>query len=200
MESVVLINGTTTITTMMMQVADSFLATAEASDYESWGLLVSGTVRTGAGTSSGTPSSSSGLSVAAQAGIGVGVGVCAIALILAILIFRRRRRSMKEAHPETDNAFVKAELPGVGLPRPEKDGTEGLQEADTVSKPPEADASNVVAELETDWTGWEAPALLEIELSRDAADAERLASNQPQQRSMMRNNIQETPVESTGGS
>lgn len=95
------------------------------------------------------------------------------------------------------DAYAKAELPGEGRPRMEKDGTAGIQEVDAVSKPPEVDASNGVAELETDWTGWEAPALLEVDLSRDASEAERLAANQPPQQSLMRNSIQQTPVEAT---
>lgn len=75
------------------------------------------------------------------------------------------------------------------------DETAAMREADGYSKPPEMDNTNFRAELESDWMGWEAPALLEVELSRDMEGEREI---QPEQRSMMRNSILRTPVEMVG--
>lgn len=107
-----------------------------------------------------------------------------------------RRRSLSlQRETRADNAYAKAELLGDGRPRLKKDDTAEIQKIDAVFRPLEAGVFNGVAEPETDWTGWEAPALLEGELSKDASETECFAANQPQQRSLMtRNSIQQTPV------
>lgn len=63
----------------------------------------------------------------------------------------------------------KPELPGEGIHR-EMHGEAAVVEAGGDSRPGEV-GDTIRAELETDWTGWEAPALLEVELSRPRNDA-----------------------------
>lgn len=86
------------------------------------------------------------------------------AAIVAGLLIRRRRRK-RSLHDASFDIGQKAELPGEGKVLPEMSHEGAVHEAHDSSKPPEA-GNTVRAELETDWTGWEVPALLEVDLSR----------------------------------
>jgi hypothetical protein len=125
----------------------------------------------------GTKNVRSGLSTGAKAGIvSAAVIITAIVVVTCLLLFRRRGKKQEIIQPTTHEYF-KAELSGEGIPHTELDGSAYVREADGFSVPPEADNSNVRAELEgasnarveleSDWTGWEAPASPKIALSRN---------------------------------
>ena len=113
-------------------------------------------------------------------------------MIAAIVLFfsRRRNRKTQNDSEEKTDAFTKSELPGKSKKQAEIAG-ENVYEAEQQQKPNEADNRNTRAELEGDWTGWEAPALLEVELSREGPDTSLTPGNR------LRNSIQQTPVEMT---
>ncbi|KAJ8109693.1 hypothetical protein OPT61_g7276 [Boeremia exigua] len=133
------------------------------------------------------------LSTGATAGIASAAAILAVAII-AILIFVYRRRAKKQntVQPTADEPFMKAELPGGSKPRVELDQDNEFHEASGVGRPLEADHSNVRAELESDWTGWEAPALLEVELSREPPNTRH---RETEQNDRQRDSIQQTPVD-----
>lgn len=111
------------------------------------------------------PGTSATLAIGAQAGIGVGVAAAVVAVVaLGLYVWRRRRAG----HQPTPEAFDKAELSGHGKEHPELMESAALQEAggEGTGRRTEADAAHAVAELDSDWTGWEAPALLEVDMSR----------------------------------
>lgn len=111
----------------------------------------------------------SSISTGAKAGIGVGAALAVILLVVLGLIFWRRRRSSKSTTTDVqDTTFEKAELPGEGVHR-ELDGDGVKYESGGLSKPHEV-GDNVRAELEGDWTGWEAPAMSGFRPDRMAGD------------------------------
>jgi hypothetical protein len=87
---------------------------------------------------------------------------------------------------------MKAELPGESKPYLELNQDTSFHEASGLGRPLEADHSSVRAELESDWTGWEAPALLEVELLREALDSQHGGTGQ---RNGQRDSIQQTPID-----
>lgn len=123
------------------------------------------------------------LSTGAKASIGVSVAISVLVVIAALFFLRRRRAKKiqvaKSAETSTDNNYAKAELPAESKSHTELNNDTSLYEASGLHKPAEA-GDTVRAELESDWTGWEAPALLEVELSRakhvPGASAEQLSN------------------------
>jgi hypothetical protein len=87
---------------------------------------------------------------------------------------------------------MKAELPGESKPYLELDQDTSYYEASGLGRPFEADHSNVRAELESDWTGWEASALLEVELPREALDPQ---DGEIGQKNGQRDSILQTPID-----
>ncbi|XPS91069.1 hypothetical protein M3J09_000493 [Ascochyta lentis] len=136
------------------------------------------------------------LSTGTIVGIVIAAIVLAVALVVSTLLFyRRKSKRHKTRQSEPQEVYFKAELPGDGKPHTELDETNAMREADGYSKPPEADSSHAIVELESDWTGWEASALLEVELSRNMQGNADMRGRQPGQRSMMRNSILQTPID-----
>ena len=66
---------------------------------------------------------------------------------------------------EAKESYTKAELPAESKQNAELDSHGALHEAGGLHKPAEAENSSR-AELEGDWTGWEAPVLADINLSQ----------------------------------
>jgi hypothetical protein len=140
-----------------------------------------------------TNTSRSGLSTSARAGIASAIAIAAVIAIATLLLLHRQRARKRKTSQETlDNVYTKAELPGESKPYGELDEATAFQEADGFSKPPEADNSNIRAELESDWTGWEASASLEIESPREAPDS---LYEEAGRRTEQRNSIQQTPID-----
>jgi hypothetical protein len=109
-------------------------------------------------------SSEKSLSTGAKASIGAAVTVFVIAIFATIIFILRRRAKRRAKNAETDDSFTKAELPAESKHNTELDLQGALHEAGGLQKPTEAENSSR-AELEGDWTGWEAPVLPEIDLS-----------------------------------
>ncbi|KAK4609046.1 hypothetical protein CLAFUW4_14233 [Fulvia fulva] len=101
---------------------------------------------------------------AANVGVGVGamLGVVVITMAIGLACFLRLRRRHGHASPEI--AQDKAELPDVGRARLELDGSRCPDNNGAAQGSPQSGGH--LAELPTNWTGWEAPALLEVEMSR----------------------------------
>lgn len=138
---------------------------------------------------------SRGLSTGAKVGIAVGaLTIPALIAVVFLLLWRRRKRKL-EATQSSQDPYRKAELPGEGIYYTEADGSVGLLEADGFHKPPEADAANTRAELESDWTGWEAPVLLGADSVSNTPDSASETSGHVRRRSGSRNSIQQTPVD-----
>jgi hypothetical protein len=111
------------------------------------------------------------LSTGAKASIGAAVTVGMIAIFATIIFILRRKAKRRFAkNAETDESFIKAELPAESKHNTELDLQGALHEAGGLQKPAEAENSSR-AELEGDWTGWEAPVLAEIDLSPVEAPA-----------------------------
>jgi cytoskeletal protein RodZ len=104
------------------------------------------------------------LSTGAKASIGAAVSVCVIAMFATIIFILRRKAKRRAKNADTDESFTKAELPAESKHNTELDLQGALHEAGSLQKPAEAENSSR-AELEGDWTGWEAPVLAEIDLS-----------------------------------
>lgn len=99
-------------------------------------------------------------------------------LVIGAFLWRRRKRRQLVA-TISEGGIGKAELPGEGVHR-ELGQEYAVYEKGTSDRPPEM-ANTERAELETDWTGWEAPAVVEVELSRPtslAPDGDRDRSRQ----------------------
>lgn len=205
----VVINGATTTTSEGNWTlrAPTIRVAWQTSDLYRWWLAANATTSTNsfdvASTSSPTASISGStdtptadqasprLSTGAKAGIGTGVAVVGLMIAAIVLFFsRRRNRKTQNDSEEKTDAFTKSELPGESKKQAEIAG-ENVYEAEQQQKPNEADNRNTRAELEGDWTGWEAPALLEVELSREGPDTSLTPGNR------LRNSIQQTPVEMT---
>jgi hypothetical protein len=136
------------------------------------------------------------LSTGAKAGISTGsVLFVIVVVVICLILWRRRARKQETPQSPSQDLYTKPELPGDGVPHTELDETAALQEAGGPCKLPEADGANIRAELEGDWTGWEAPALLEVGLSRNTLDLVPVADDGTRRRSGFRNSIQETPVD-----
>jgi hypothetical protein len=108
-----------------------------------------------------------------KAGIASAAVIIAAIVAVTYLLLSWRRVTKRETVQATTHGYVKAELPGEGIPPTKLDESTGFREADGFSIPPEADNSNVRAELEgesnireeleSDWTGWEVPASLKVD-------------------------------------
>jgi hypothetical protein len=113
-----------------------------------------------------------GLSTGAKAIIGAAVTICLIAIVATLVFLLRRRLKRRIAkHEEAEDLSTKAELPVEGKHNTELDGRGALHEADGLHKPAEAENSSR-AELESDWAGWEAPVLADIDLSQVEAPSD----------------------------
>ncbi|KAK4609043.1 hypothetical protein CLAFUW4_14234 [Fulvia fulva] len=93
--------------------------------------------------------------------------ILVVAVIVLAYLLRRKRQQKSGVEPEAMTTTTdKPELPGEGKLRSELDHIHAPHGArDNARKSGSADCMNA-AELPTDWTGWEAPALLESESSR----------------------------------
>jgi hypothetical protein len=135
----------------------------------------------------------SSLSTGVKAGVASAAAIVAVFIIATLLLlYRRRRKKQNTVQPTVDEPYMKAELPGESKPYLELDQDTSFYEASGLGRPLEADHSNVRAELESDWTGWEAPASLEVELSREALDPQPGGIGQ---RNGQRDSIQQTPID-----
>jgi hypothetical protein len=133
------------------------------------------------------------LSPGAKIGVASAAAILAVVMIATLLLlYRRRRKKQNTVQPTVDEPYMKAELPGESKPYLELDQDTSFYEASGLGRPLEADHSSVRAELESDWTGWEAPALLEVELSREALDPQHGGTGQ---RNGQRDSIQQTPID-----
>jgi hypothetical protein len=133
------------------------------------------------------------LSTGAIAGIASAAAIFAVIIVaVLLLLYRRRTRKQNTVQPTVDEPYMKAELPGESKPYLELDQETRFHEASGLGRPLEADHSSVRAELESDWTGWEAPALLEVELSREALDSQHGGTGQ---KNGQRGSIQQTPID-----
>jgi hypothetical protein len=139
-----------------------------------------------------------GLSTGAKAGIGIGVSAAAVVIAAAAFLFWRRRTKWRKIPREEKLDTQKAELPGQGKKHVELADEAGVHETEGGDKPKEVAEMRAPAELESDWTGWEAPALLEVELSRSAPDQARLEDNDVgqdvEQNVEHENSRQQTPI------
>jgi hypothetical protein len=199
-------------------VAHYVVVAFESSDVARWnpGLTSSEPITSGPTTSGPTPAMSASTmsatttSASASSSIsepeddqpslspGAKIGVASAAAILAVvmiatllLLYQRRRKKQNSAQATNDEPYIKAELPGESKPYLELDQDTSFHEASGLGRPLEADHSSVRAELESDWTGWEAPALLEVELSREALDSQHGTG----QMNGQRDSIQQTPID-----
>ncbi|KAK4498829.1 hypothetical protein PRZ48_009339 [Zasmidium cellare] len=108
------------------------------------------------------------LSTGAKAGIAVGaiLGALAVLLLTIGIIWRRRRRS-RTIPPDP---IEKPELPGEGIEHPQL-ASKTIYELPQQNKPHEAESRAAPVEMEGEWAGWEAPALVEVDMSRPSAAA-----------------------------
>jgi hypothetical protein len=94
-------------------------------------------------------STRTGFSTGATAGVGIGAAAGGLAIVALLLVLGRKHRRKQRQSAEVNQAFEKAELPGdIG----DKSST-GQKKVPHV----EADDIGAVVELESGWTGWEAP-------------------------------------------
>ena len=94
-------------------------------------------------------STHTGLSTGTTAGIGIGAAAGGLAVVALLLVLGRRHRRKQGQSAEVNQAFEKAELPGdVG-----DKSSNGQKNVPHV----EADEIGAIVELESGWTGWEAP-------------------------------------------
>lgn len=102
-----------------------------------------------------------GLTRGGRAGIGAAVA-SVVVITIAFFIFLARRRGAKpkpSKHTEQidQSSYTKAELSAEAKPTTELDEQAAVHEKDSVVRPIEAINANGRYELESDWTGWEAP-------------------------------------------
>jgi len=98
----------------------------------------------------------------------------------------------------TDELLEKVELSGEGKPWVELMEDVELREFEDTSGPLEAHAAIVHVELESDWTGWEASAILEAQLSRPTPGILRTIEHRAGHRLSLRDSIQQTPTDMIG--
>lgn len=157
---------------------------------------ISSSIATSVSSSSPTAETANGqsdLTTGAKAGIASAATIAVVVIFVMIFfLYKRRVKKQQAPQPTFGDGYTKAELPGESKPYVELDEAAGYQEADGYGRPLEADSSNIRAELESDWTGWEAPALLEVDSSREAPN---LPREEVGQRNEERNSIQQTPVD-----
>lgn len=110
--------------------------------------------------------STSELSTGARAGIGVGAAAAGLIIVLALFIAVKRCRHPERSSLRKDtDIFTKPELPGESKTAHAEIFSGDVHEVDGQNKLVEAENSNVRAELESDWAGWEAPTAIETEPS-----------------------------------
>ncbi len=105
-----------------------------------------------------------GLSRDARVGIAVGVPALITAVIVAAVLFWRRRakrHKTSKRSEEDDIVLHKAELPGEGKRHAELADETQLHETEANDVPKEVAKQRAPAELDSNWAGWEAPALVE---------------------------------------
>lgn len=135
------------------------------------------------------PSSNTGVIAAIAVG-----SIAAVAMFAVIALLFWRRRSKWSKLPKDDDAGAhKVELSGEGKKHAELPDEAGLHESEAQERPKEVAEQHASAELDSGWTGWEAPTLLELDFSdfgREDANAEERTTRQE-----CRSSIQETPVD-----
>lgn len=119
----------------------------ERTDLARWALPTATTINSV--RSQPVSSTRTGLSTGATAGVGIGAAAGGLAIVALLLVLGRKHRRKQGQSAEVNQAFEKAELPGdIG----DKSST-GQKKVPCV----EADDIGAVVELESGWTGWEAP-------------------------------------------
>ena len=146
----------------------------ERTDLARWALPTTttiGSIQTQTISSVQTQPASStrtGLSTSAMVGIGIGAAAGGLAVAALLLVLGRRHRRKQGQSTEVNRGYEKAELPGdIG----DKSST-GQKKVLHV----EADDIGAILELESGWTGWEAPVSTEPDtenLRVDAGDVDR---------------------------
>lgn len=124
-----------------------------------------------------------GLSTDATVGISIGAAIGGLLLIaILVLLWKRQQKTGRlNSHSSEEKAIVPSESspattsPGNVPPESRSRQTEidgevvhEVQEAREPHKPYEVDHTDARAELDSNWRGWEAPALLEVDLARNA--------------------------------
>lgn len=198
--SAVLQNTTMTFSSSVMNIfAPTIKVAWHTSDMIRWRNAPATSTPTG---SVSTPTSSAdtgesrpSVGSAAIAAISVG-SVAAVAIIAVIaLLFRRRRTKWSKLPKNDDLGAHKVELSGEGKRHAELPDEAGLHESEAQDRPKEVAEQRAPAELDSGWTGWEAPGLLDIDFSefgRERVDVEERTALQEYESS-----IQQTPVELT---
>ena len=185
--------GTTSTTWMSTWYAPTIRVGWHKSDQVRWANeLITSTPTASMRGPSFTPtidSPASTMPTGAEAGIGVGAAIVTlVAFGIMMLLLRRKRSEIRRLMDANAGQILKAELPGAGKEFAEIGG-EDVIEMGGQGRPHEAKGDIKKAELESDWAGWEAPALVEVELSRAPPDP-RAANLVP----VFRDSIQDKPV------
>lgn len=86
------------------------------------------------------------------------MGVVGLLLTIFFAWRRWRRRIRNTSNPQHETStFDKAELSGEGKDLPQLDHGNPVYEANAETKPPEMATDTILAELDGNWRGWEAP-------------------------------------------
>lgn len=109
----------------------------------------------------GVSRSSSNTAVIAAIALGFVAAVAIVAVIT--LLFWRRRTKWSKLPKYGDLGAHKVYLSGEGKRHAELPDEACLHESEAQDKPKEDAEQRAPAELDSDWTGWEAPALLDID-------------------------------------
>lgn len=128
----------------------------------------------------------SGLSTGATVGVSIGAAVAGVIIMgLIILLWKRKQKTNRSKSLNSEEKAIVPSGNGPGKISPASDGTIRTRQAEIggevvheirgawePQKPFEADHTHTRAELDTGWRGWEAPAMVETDLSRQTPIAE----------------------------
>jgi hypothetical protein len=154
--------------------------------------VVALTPTSNADASSSTASSNTATVTAVVVG-----SIFAVAVVAVVaLVFWRRRSRWSRLPKDDDLGANKGELSGEGTKHIELPDEGCVHESEAQERPKEVDEQRAPAELDSGWTGWEAPTLLDIDFSnfgREDANTEESTTRQ-----YRRSSIQQTPVDMIG--
>jgi hypothetical protein len=120
--------------------------------------------------------------------------IAAVAIVALIaLLFWRRQSKWSKLSKEDDQVVHKFELSSEGKRHAELPDEAGLHESEAKDQPREVAEQRAPAELDSGWTGWEAPTLLDLDFSDFGREQERMENDTVPPE--FRNSIQQTPVE-----
>ncbi|KAF3050207.1 hypothetical protein E8E11_008567 [Didymella keratinophila] len=126
----------------------------------------------------------SGLSTGATVGVSIGAAVAGLIIIgLIILLWKRKQKTNRSKSLNSEEKAIVPDGDSRGDVNPASDETNRIRQAEIdggvvhevhgarePQKPFEADHTHTRAELDSGWRGWEAPAMVETDLSRQAVD------------------------------